>query len=68
MCDLKLSDTESLCTSRFRTLYSRVLLQHTPREVRKRYIVMIVRLFGPRIFHYVKSGPEKKYVITVDTL
>ena len=29
----------------------------------KKYIVS-----GPKIFHYLKSGPGKKYVITVDTL
>ena len=37
------------------------------------YVVNGVRyndstLCGPRIFHYVKSGPGKKYVITVGTL
>ena len=39
-----------------------------PGGVGKKYVVTIVRVSGPRIFHYVKSGPKKKYVITVDTL
>ena len=48
-------------TTYSRFMYNSVALQGTPREVGKKYIVMIVRCNPDRnIFHYVKSGPEKK--------